>query len=81
MRSAILKLLVNLYRWLVSPAVHLVAGPPAGCRFEPTCSQYANEAITTLGWIRGSVLTAKRILKCHPWGEMGFDPVPSESKK
>jgi putative membrane protein insertion efficiency factor len=81
MRSAILKLLARIYQWVISPVIHTLAGPSAGCRFEPTCSHYASDAIEVHGWIRGGALAIKRILKCHPWGEMGFDPVPSESKK
>ena len=46
------------------------------CRFTPTCSSYAIDAITKYGCIKGSYLTFKRIIKCNPWGESGFDPVP-----
>lgn len=51
------------------------------CRFIPTCSHYAIEAIETHGAIKGGYLAAKRILRCHPWGKMGYDPVPSKCCK
>lgn len=47
-----------------------------GCRFRPTCSEYALEAVSRHGAIRGGWLAIKRIGKCHPWGDSGFDPVP-----
>ena len=62
--------LVRLYQKLISPLV----GPR--CRFHPTCSDYAVEAIRTHGAARGSWLALKRIGHCHPWHEGGFDPVP-----
>ncbi|MBI1309502.1 MAG: membrane protein insertion efficiency factor YidD [Proteobacteria bacterium] len=48
------------------------------CRFEPTCSHYAQEAVMIHGVIRGGWLAAKRVARCHPWGGSGFDPVPRE---
>ena len=62
--------LITAYRYLLSPLL----GP--SCRFYPTCSAYAAEAIDTHGALRGSWLAGKRILKCHPWHPGGFDPVP-----
>ena len=47
------------------------------CRFEPTCSRYTEEAIKIHGVLKGSALGAKRICRCHPWNEGGFDPVPT----
>ena len=63
--------LVQGYRVLISPVI------PGGCRFAPSCSQYAHEALEAHGAVKGSVLTMKRLCRCHPWGGHGFDPVPS----
>ena len=67
----LLQALVRLYRGLVSPLL----GPPR-CRYVPSCSAYALEALEGHGAWRGSVLTLQRLLRCHPWGGSGFDPVP-----
>ena len=64
--------LVWLYRMLISPWLG------ATCRYEPTCSQYALEALREHGAFRGSWLAAKRIGRCHPWGGHGYDPVPGK---
>lgn len=61
---------ILLYRWLISPWFGQC------CRFYPSCSHYAQEAIEKYGVMRGSVLTFKRLLKCHPWHEGGIDSVP-----
>ena len=63
-------LLVQIYRVTISPLLG------ANCRFEPTCSSYAIEALRQHGAFRGSALAAKRIARCHPWGSSGYDPVP-----
>ena len=52
------------------------AGRPTGCRFLPSCSTYAAEAVSVHGALRGSWLAVRRILRCHPWGAHGVDPVP-----
>ncbi|HWL58086.1 MAG TPA: membrane protein insertion efficiency factor YidD [Paracoccus sp. (in: a-proteobacteria)] len=59
-------------------AYRLVASPWVGhaCRFQPTCSAYALEALERHGALRGSLLTLRRLSRCHPWGGQGFDPVP-----
>ncbi len=57
----------------------LRAGRPTGCRYLPTCSQYAVEAVATHGAARGSVLALRRIGRCHPWGGHGVDPVPERT--
>lgn len=51
------------------------------CRYTPTCSEYAKEAITRYGTIKGTWLSIKRILRCNPWGSSGYDPVPDLHKK
>ena len=66
----ILKILIRAYQLGLSPLL----GP--SCRFYPSCSHYGLEAIETHGALRGTWLTMKRISRCHPWNEGGFDPVP-----
>lgn len=61
---------IRFYQLCISPML------PNACRFTPTCSQYAVEAIMRHGVIYGSWLALKRILRCHPWGGSGYDPVP-----
>ncbi len=63
--------LVWLYRKGLSPLFG------ANCRFEPSCSTYAEEALRRYGGFRGGWLTLRRIARCHPWGGSGFDPVPA----
>jgi putative membrane protein insertion efficiency factor len=72
----ILVFAIRAYRWTISPAQLFLFGPAGGCRFTPTCSQYAMLAIQSRGILTGSVLAAKRICRCHPWGGCGHDPVP-----
>jgi putative membrane protein insertion efficiency factor len=74
--SAFCLLLVRLYQLVLSPAKNVLLGPAGYCRFEPSCSQYAAEALKTHGALNGSWLAAKRICRCHPWGAHGADPVP-----
>ena len=71
-----MRLCVRAYQIVVSPTLHVVGGPGCGCRFTPTCSHYALEALATHGALRGSLLTARRLLRCQPWGAHGADPVP-----
>ena len=63
-----------LQRW--KQAISPLLGPR--CRFQPTCSAYAEEAVERYGNLRGGWLALKRILRCHPWGGCGYDPVPDE---
>ena len=67
---ALLVALIRVYQWLVSPWL----GP--ACRFEPTCSRYAIEAVQRHGPVRGPWLSLKRLARCHPLGDHGYDPVP-----
>jgi len=70
---------VQLYRWTVSPAQVFFFGAPGGCRFTPSCSQYALDAVREHGALTGSRLTAARLCRCHPWGGGGNDPVPPKA--
>ena len=72
----ILTFAVRVYRWTLSPAKTFLFGPLAGCRYTPSCSAYALEAIRTHGALAGSWLAVKRISRCHPWSACGHDPVP-----
>jgi hypothetical protein len=72
----ILILAIRVYRWTVSPMQIFLFGPAGGCRFTPTCSEYAMEAVRAHGAMAGGWLVARRICRCHPWGECGHDPVP-----
>ena len=69
---------IRVYRWTISPMQIFLFGPTGGCRFTPTCSQYAMDAIHAHGALAGGVLAAKRICRCHPWGGCGHDPVPKK---
>jgi hypothetical protein len=68
--SKIMLALLWFYRHCISPLT------PAACRYTPTCSQYAVEAIKKYGPFKGGWLALKRILRCNPWGGSGYDPVP-----
>jgi hypothetical protein len=61
---------IRAYQLLVAPIL------PPSCRYYPSCSHYAQEAIATHGPGRGALLAVRRLLRCHPWGGSGFDPVP-----
>jgi putative membrane protein insertion efficiency factor len=68
--KTILLSIIQFYRAAISPIT-----PPA-CRFTPTCSRYALEAIERHGAVKGGWLTLRRLLRCHPFGGKGYDPVP-----
>lgn len=65
-------LIIKIYQILISPLT------PATCRYLPTCSHYAKEALEKHGLFKGGKLAIKRIFSCHPWGGSGFDPVPEK---
>lgn len=67
-----LVLLVRIYSYVISPLLG------TNCRYEPTCSTYAIEALQKYGAFRGTALAARRIARCHPWGGSGYDPLPGE---
>jgi len=73
--AKILRALIWIYRHSLSYFLG------RSCRFEPSCSSYANEAIKRFGASKGSWLAIKRILKCNPWGGSGYDPVPPSLKE
>ena len=68
-------LLIKGYQILISPLL------PSTCRYDPTCSHYAIDALKTHGFLKGTLLAIKRIGTCHPWGGSGYDPVPEKDKK
>ncbi|SDU01486.1 putative membrane protein insertion efficiency factor [Verrucomicrobium sp. GAS474] len=78
--TALLCRLIALYRLLFGP-VKIFFGLQGWCRYTPTCSRYAEEALREWGPARGSLLAARRICRCHPWGGHGPDPVPLNTKK
>jgi len=61
---------IRLYQWVISPFF------PNACRYTPTCSEYGIQAIKKYGIFKGGKLLIKRVLRCHPWGAHGHDPVP-----
>ncbi len=65
-------LLIKIYQVLISPLT------PPTCRYQPTCSHYAKEALEKHGLFYGGKLALKRIFSCHPWGGSGYDPVPDK---
>ena len=73
---ALVRIFIRSYQVVVSPALSFLGGPQSGCRFAPTCSEYFLQAVEVHGLLRGGFLGAKRLLRCHPWGGSGFDPVP-----
>jgi putative membrane protein insertion efficiency factor len=81
MTKRLLLRFLDLYRYWLSPVVHSLS--PTGCKFQPTCSQYASEAIGLHGAPRGAWLALRRLMRCHPFTRGGFDPVPlvQESRK
>lgn len=70
MLTRVLIAAIRLYQAAVSPLT------PGACRFTPTCSEYARRSLETHGTRRGGWLAVRRLLRCHPWGGRGYDPVP-----
>jgi putative membrane protein insertion efficiency factor len=68
--------LLRGYQSVISPLLHLLSGAGMGCRFSPTCSEYARQAILRHGFRRGTGLAFKRVCRCHPWHDGGVDEVP-----
>ena len=77
---ALLVFLVRIYRWTLSPLKNLLFGAGGCCRYSPSCSCYAMDALRQHGAIRGSWLSLKRIIRCNPWGGEGYDPVPGRAR-
>ena len=73
--SLLLLALIRGYQLLVSPFF------PPSCRYFPSCSEYARQAVVRHGPLFGAWLAVKRVARCHPWGGLGYDPVPEESPK
>lgn len=71
--ALLLTALIRVYQWTVAPILGL------NCRYAPSCSAYACEAIERHGALAGTYLAAARLLRCHPWAGWGFDPVPEQS--
>jgi putative membrane protein insertion efficiency factor len=65
-------LIIKLYQFIVSPLLG------SNCRYQPTCSEYSVQALREWGIFYGLFLTFKRIFRCHPWGDSGYDPVPKK---
>ncbi len=70
MTAKLLAIPIRLYQWCLSPLLG------ANCRYEPSCSHYALEALEAHGAVRGAWFAVRRICRCHPWGGAGWDPVP-----
>ena len=68
--TILLRALIRVYQWVLAPILG------ANCRYAPSCSEYAHEALGVHGPLKGSWLALRRILRCHPWGGWGYDPVP-----
>jgi len=73
--KAVVQFVLRVYKWLISPML------PASCKYTPTCSEYAMEAVETYGVLRGGVMSVWRVLRCNPFAKGGFDPVVRQSSK
>ena len=72
--TKILIKLIKVYKYFLSPLIG------HSCRYLPTCSEYSIEALETYGFIKGTYISLKRLLSCHPWGSGGYDPLKKEMK-
>jgi putative membrane protein insertion efficiency factor len=70
--AALLRSSIRVYQLAISPLLI------SSCRFDPNCSEYARQAIARFGAVTGLRLTLTRLLRCHPWGGAGFDPIPEQ---
>ncbi len=70
----LIQCMIKLYQSIISPFIG------SNCRFYPSCSQYTSEALARFGTIKGLWLASCRILRCHPWANGGYDPIPEEEK-
>lgn len=75
MLARVLIAVVRFYQMAISPWT------PSACRYTPTCSAYAIDALREHGALRGAWLAARRLARCHPWGGFGWDPVPSATER
>jgi uncharacterized protein len=74
-RRLVVRVLGGAYRYVLRPLWPGGAPPERTCRYEPTCSRYAEEAVAVHGFVRGSALAVWRLLRCNPWSRGGYDPV------
>ncbi|SFS02505.1 hypothetical protein SAMN05421771_0686 [Granulicella pectinivorans] len=77
--NPLLRFAFRTYKSLFSPLIHAIS--PTQCKFLPTCSEYAYIALSRHGFLRGSLLAARRIARCHPFAAGGLDPVPPSKTK
>lgn len=78
---SLLLIVIRVYQLSLSPAQTYFLGVNGGCRYTPSCSNYAMDALREHGAVAGSFLAARRICRCHPWGGCGHDPVPPKTQK
>jgi uncharacterized protein len=74
-------LAIRVYQAVLSPMILAILGPSARCRFTPSCSHYTREAVALHGATVGGWLALRRLCRCHPWGDCGWDPPPSAPLK
>jgi hypothetical protein len=79
-RARYVAVLHGFYKYALSPLLHAMPGSVGGCRFQPTCSEYAAIAISEHAVMAGTWMALRRILRCHPFHRGGFDPVPERNR-